>query len=528
VLERSVSTAKRAAMGSSLTRRRFLQAGAAGAVGASLLPAAGCGIDPGGDEAKYNVLLLIIDTVRPDHVGAYGAPVVQTPNLDALAARGLRFDRAFPEAMVTGPARRSIFTSKRIFPFRNHVPHPDLSPLPGWAPITDNEHTWTALLRDAGYFVAQVSDNPHTAHPRSYGPFRLSYDRFASVVGVVAGTEGELKPAESVPLSTVHKWLPPVLRTEASVPKMRSYLANSGEGVDEELACCARVFKEAANMLDDVNGREPFALVVDCFDPHEPWAPPRKYLDLYGDPDYEGPEIGLTNYGLSGYLSREQLRRLRAIYAAELTMTDRWLGHFMDRFYELGLHANTVVLLLSDHGYLLGDRGYVGKVPSETHPELAQVPFIIVHPEGKAAGEAASYFASTHDVGPTLMAMVGVDPPDHLEGVDLSPLLDRKQPREKRDFHYGGVYNSFYIRTDDWCLIADNRGGSRKLYDLASDPSEINNVVDRHPKLAEELYQQVLQSAGGPLPFYTREDLGLVFTLAPERKREPRAPALRR
>ena len=81
-------------------------------------------------------------------------------------------------------------------------------------------------------------------------------------------------------------------------------------------------------------------------------------------------------------------------------MTDRWLGHFMDRFYELGLDENTMIVLLSDHGYLLGERGYTGKVPSQLHPELAQVPFILVHPENKAAGEVTQYFASTHDVGP--------------------------------------------------------------------------------------------------------------------------------
>ena len=117
-------------------------------------------------------------------------------------------------------------------------------------------------------------------------------------------------------------------------------------------------------------------MVVDCFDPHEPWSPPQKYLDLYADPGYEGPG------------DRRHAVRLRAqlhpasccaactpIYAGEVTMTDHWLGHFMDRFYELGLDENTVIVLLSDHGYLLGERGYTGKVPSQLHPELAQVPF---------------------------------------------------------------------------------------------------------------------------------------------------------
>ena len=490
-----------------LSRRRLLQAGAAGAAGAALLPAAGCSSNASGlGDGRQNVIVLIVDSLRPDHVGAYGSPQVQTPNVDALAARGLRFNRAFPEAMVTIPARRSIFTSRRIFPYRDWVPNEELGTSPGWLPIEGNENTFTKALQGEGYWAVQVSDNPHLAFTRAYEPFRKSFDSWRTIVGQV----GFYRPLETVSMELVEQWLPPFLRDERYVPGMRKYLANSGEGVDEELTCAARTFKEAAKMLDDVKGREPFALVVDCFDPHEPWSPPRKYLDLYGDPDYTGPEVGVTRYGLSGYLSKDQLRRLRAVYAAEVTMTDRWLGHFMDRFYELGLDENTVVLMLSDHGYLLGDRGYAGKVPSEMHPELAQVPFVLIHPEGKAAGEVSSHFASTHDVGPTLLSAAGIKPPGYLEGSDLSPLLDGKEPAEKREFHYGGMYNRFYIRTDDWALIADTRGQERKLYDLTLDKFEIHNVVDRYPNVAEELYQQVLESAGGgPLPYYEPEDLGL-------------------
>jgi arylsulfatase A-like enzyme len=146
-----------------LTRRRFIQAGAAGAVGAALLPTAGCSIEESGATGRMNVLLLIIDSLRPDHVGAYGSPQIQTPNVDRLANLGLRFNRAFPEAMVTIPARRSIFTCRRIFPFRHFVPHPELGESPGWLPIDDTKRTFTSVLRDQGYCVAQVSDNPHLA-----------------------------------------------------------------------------------------------------------------------------------------------------------------------------------------------------------------------------------------------------------------------------------------------------------------------------------------------------------------------------
>jgi arylsulfatase A-like enzyme len=161
-----------------------------------------------------------------------------------------------------------------------------------------------------------------------------------------------------------------------------------------------------------------------------------------------------------------------------------------------------VVLLLSDHGYLLGERGYTGKVPSQLHPELAQVPLVIVHPDNRAAGRTSDYFASTHDVGPTLLSMVGIDPPGWMEGTDLSPVMEGGRPAERRDFHYGGMYNRFYIRTDDWVLIGDNRGKERHMYDLRLDPHEHTNVLDKYPKVNEELYRTVLDAAGGPLPYY--------------------------
>ena len=484
-----------------LSRRRFLQAGAAGAVGAALPSVAGCSLDESGSGGPPNVLLLIVDSLRPDHVGAYGpssSSKARTPNVDALAARGLRFDRAFPEAMVTIPARRSIFTTKRIFPFRNFVPNEELGQSPGWLPIDDTEHTFTAEFKRHGYWVAQVSDNPHLGFPRAFAPFRKSFSHWKSIVG----QSGYYRSPESVPLEAVYDWLPGPLRDERYVPGMRKYLANSGAGLREEETCCARTFMNAADTLREARLKQPFCLTVDCFDPHEPWSPTKKYIDMYADPEYSGPNIGVTQYGFARNFTPELFRHLRAIYAAEVTMTDRWLGHFMQRFYELGLHENTVIVLLSDHGYLLGERGYTGKVPSQLHPELAQVPFILVHPDERAAGRSSRYFSSTHDVGPTLLSMAGIPPPAWMEGTDLSPVLDGGQPRERRDFHYGGMYNRFYIRTDDWVLIGDNQGNERTLHDLQRDPAELVNVVEEHPGVSAELYRTILDAAGGPLPYY--------------------------
>jgi len=482
-----------------LSRRGFLQAGAAGAAGATLLGAAGCGLDPRDSDEQLNVLLLIVDSLRPDHVGAYGSPRIKTPTIDGLAAQGLRFNRAFPEAMVTIPARRSIFTGRRIFPYRDFVPNEELGTSPGWLPIErPDKTTFTSVLQDAGYWTAQVSDNPHLAFTKAYEPFRKTFDRWETVVG----QSGFINPPESVSIETVNRWLPPTLRDGRYTPGMRKYLANTGAGEDEEQTCAARVYKKAAEVLDDALLRQPFCLTVDCFDPHEPWSPPRKYIDMYGDPDYQGSEIGVTRYGSSDYLTEDEIRRLHAVYAAEVTMTDQWLGTFLEAFRDKGLDENTAIVFLSDHGYLLGERGLTGKVPSQLHPELAQVPFILILPDGRAAGEVSYQFASTHDVAPTVLSMVGVDRPGWMQGIDLSPLLDGERVSDPRPYHYGGMYNRFYIRTDDWLLIGDNRGQERSMYDLTQDPHEFFDVVKDHPKLSEELYQQVLSAAGGPLPYY--------------------------
>jgi arylsulfatase A-like enzyme len=507
--------------GPRLSRRRLLQAAGVAGAGAALPLAAGCGIgdDAAGDGGEpENVVLIVIDSLRPDFVGAYGAPRVQTPNLDGLFAKGLRFNRAFPEALVTVPARRSIFTGQRIFPYRDFEPVADLGVSPGWEAIANLDQTLMKALKDAGYRTIQVTDNPHTGFTQTYKPFRLAWDTFISIKGFT----GTRNPPETVSDAEVRRWLPRALRdNERYFEGMKKNLANTGYGREDSEGNAARVFDEASRQLDAAaRTGDRFALVVDCFDPHEPWSAPKEYIDLYGDPDYEGPEVGVIDYGRADYMSLDERRRAYANYAAAVTRTDRWLGTFLDRFDELGLADNTAIVMLSDHGVLLGERGWVGKIPGELHPELAQVPFTIVHPGGKRAGESSEYFASTHDVAPTVLSLLGIDQPRWMNGADLTPLLDGGQA-EERPFHYGGMYNRFFVRTDRWVLLGDTLGGNRQLFDLTLDPGEWRDVAEASPanrRLAEELYQQVLEATGGgPLPYYDDEKLQRQLTAARER-----------
>ena len=149
---------------------------------------------------------------------------------------------------------------------------------------------------------------------------------------------------------------------------------------------------------------------------------------------------------------------MRQLYAAEVTLVDVWLGRFLDRLENLGLADNTLVVLVSDHGVLLGEHGWVGKRYSEMHQELSHVPVAMRHPAGKAKGRTTRLLRLHARHRPDgALGMLGVDEPRGMNGADLSSLLDGRQPRKKRSYRTAS-YNTYVSAGDDrWLLIADNQ-----------------------------------------------------------------------
>jgi arylsulfatase A-like enzyme len=195
------------------------------------------------------------------------------------------------------------------------------------------------------------------------------------------------------------------------------------------------------------------------------------------------------------------LERLRVLYAAEVAMTDHWLGKLLERLRRLSLERDTVIVLVSDHGVQLGEHGWVGKISTALHSELINVPLVIVDPRGRQAGARTSYFTSTHDLAPTILAMAGVAVPTDMEGADLSRLFSGRTP-PKRSFAYGGWSDSHYLRSDRWAYISDNGFQRPQLYDLAEDVHEARDVAAQHPDVVRELAGLVRERAGGSLPVY--------------------------
>ena len=472
------------------TRRAFLASTAAAALAPYL-----DGVAAAAGGGRPNVVLVIVDTLRADYVGAYGGRAY-TPNIDALAARGVRYTRFFPEAMATVPARRSILTGRRVWPFRGWHRYPSLRNTPGWQPIDDPATTFTSALRRAGYWTGYVTDNPYLGYSPHYQPFRDSFNHFWRIGGVL----GRSAPVGTVTPAQLHHWLIPELRVPSVIGRQRRYLAAGGYANDESRSWAARVFSRAADTLTHAAARQPFALVADTFEPHEPWTPPRHYTEMYGTRDHRGPEPSTALYlRTDDWLSKRRqapvLERMRDLYAAEITMTDHWLGVFLERLRWLGLETNTVIALVADHGILLGDHGWTGKVAAMLHPPLTRVPFILVDPASGRRGETSDRLAQTHDVGTTLLSAAGVRAPAGMDGLDL-------RGRRRRHLAYGGYANWHYARTAELAFISTNRGRGRGLYDLDRDPGERHNLARRHPKKIDELYRTVVDRAGGRLPVY--------------------------
>jgi arylsulfatase A-like enzyme len=257
---------------------------------------------------------------------------------------------------------------------------------------------------------------------------------------------------------------------------MRQYFANTAYREGEEDYFAPQVFGRASAWLDGVKDTgNPFFMVIDSFDPHEPWDPPEEYVALY-DEGYEGKEPYAPVYGSGDYLEERELERMKALYAAEVTMVDKWFGHFMDKLSELGLMDDTLVLLASDHGVAFGEHGTIGKPPYALWPEVTDVPFIIRHPEGKKAGDESGYRASTHDIAPTVLGLLGLGSPYEMDGEDLAPIFDDGEIPE-RPYIAGGVHDYAFARDDDYALICRGSGGGAKLYDLHEDPGQQNDIA---------------------------------------------------
>ncbi|MHB0935934.1 MAG: sulfatase [Armatimonadota bacterium] len=445
-----------------------------------------------------NIILVVSDTLRTAELGCYGSTRVQTPNLDAFARRAVRFTRAFPESLPTIPVRRALHTGRRCYPFRDYRPVKwDIVYLPGWQAMDNEEDTLAENLAAAGYQTGFVTDTlPYFAPGFNFqrGFWQWEYirgqqqDRWRSPFSVP--DERLARYGANPARSNIHGLVP-------------MHLANTAHVRDEADTSTARTFAWAQRFLEDNRDGQPFYLLVDCFDPHEPWEAPEAYYRLYGDPNYTGRRIvhcGYAPVDQLGY-TEEEVAYVYAQYCGLVTLVDAWFGKLMATLDALGLADNTAVLVVSDHGTNFCDnpRRVIGKPDNAMYPGVMRLPCLARLPGEPGAGTACDELIYNLDLAATVYDLAGVAPAA-VDGQSLRPLLTGGGSWRRRDYVTCRYNHSLCYIDDNAWVLANIDGESREVFDLTADP-DCRRVIDDDSR-ARRAWDRLRADAAGPFPDY--------------------------
>ena len=410
-------------------------------------------------DSAPNVLLITIDDLRCE-TGCYGKPWVQTPNIDSLAKRGMRFDRAYVQAAFCNPSRTSFLTGlrpdstgvldNRTF-FRDKLP--DVVTLP-------------QLFKENGYYTMRVGKIFHGTKsmedPKAW--HKAIYPR-----GTERGRQGEGRNLTD----GVINWC----------------WWRAAEGDDEDQPDGQNA-TEAVRFLKGKHDR-PFFLAVGMYKPHDPFVAPKKYfepypfdkLKLYRDPSDRSADLAHAvpngwKVVFDKFTDQKRLEFLRAYYAGT-TFIDAQIGRVLTALEESGQADNTIIVCISDHGYHLGERGWWNK---NTLFELtARTPMIVYVPGMKGMGVPCSRLVEFVDIFPTLTELCKITPPPGLQGRSFAPLLeDPQQPWKPAAYTQlvRGRIDGRAVCTDRYRYIEwDGGREGTELYDHASDPGEYHNLA---------------------------------------------------
>jgi len=422
-----------------------------------------------------NIIVIVSDTFRKDHLGCYGNKNIFTPSLDKFAESCIQFNNAYAASFPTMPNRADLLTGKFTFTYLD------------WGPLPSKERLLTEVLQKAGYTTVAVVDNPFFVR-EGYG-----YDR-------------GFQDFEWIPGQRIKEWV----KQRARICKDRRY---------EEDYFAPKTMSIAEKLLERYY-KERFFFYIDTWDPHEPWDPPIWYVKRYY-PRYVGQVITpcYGNWQKCG-LEKREVEIAHACYCSEITMVDHWIGRLLRKIEYMGLLDNTIIVFTSDHGFYFGEHGYFGKfiladsenwAYSPLFQEITRIPLLIYVPGLQPRQIEA--IVQPPDLLPTLLELVGVEFPGEIQGRSFASILKGEKevfrdfaitspplcnPGEKTSKVVDGLGRGVKeplpvtISTQEWTLIYSMEGYPAELYDLRKDPTESQNILDENFEVARELHSRFI------------------------------------
>jgi uncharacterized sulfatase len=403
------------------------------------------------------VLFIVADDLNAD-INCYGQPIAVTPNIDRLATRGIRFDRAYAQYALCNPSRSSFLSG--CLPDRTGVIEQDgrvREALPEAIFLPQ-------LFRQAGYHTAARGKIHHGGLID-----KPSWDEYDDAKG---------NDPQEVAEAKIRKG------NDDRSPRWATLEGNGEKSADGTHTA------EIARLLEEKSaGDAPFFLALGLHKPHVPWTAPRKHFDLYPPArmplrellvPQDAPQIALETEWPRGTRSNTPQEALAACLAC-VSFTDSNVGAVMSQLDRLKLWPTTVVVFMSDHGFHLGDHGLWSK--KTLFEQSLHVPLIVVHPDGRNAGRTCRRTVELIDVYPTLAELCGLTAPSGLDGRSLRPLLDEPEAAWDHDarsvvMHSGTMGRS--IRTERWRYTEWDEGRAGvELYDHDLDPLETHNLAGR-------------------------------------------------
>jgi len=427
------------------------------------------------ENGLVNVMVICLDTLRCDALGCHNPEWVQTPHIDRFVANATWFTEARCGSFPTIPQRVDAYTGDVQWPRR------------GWVGIEPEGPKLPVLLREAGYYTALVLD---TANNVKTGLHEY-YDEYHFI-------EKDVDDG--------------VTRDMIEFPVPRENLRQNGVGYMNDRVrwshyrhetdwFVARTMLRACEWLEENARRDKFFLWVDTFEIHEDWMPPAYYLHLYEE-GYDGLDYTYPNYGYTDIYQPAELNHLRACYAGEVTLTDRWVGHLLRQIEIMGLFENTCVILTSDHGMYIGEHDRAGKHtvdpddPWPIYDTVAKVPVLVWTPFSNAPKNIRALVQSA-DIMPTVLDMCDLTKPKTL-GKSWLPLL-----KGEAVTCHDAVYTSCHsgngpgridylpshitVTTERCTAIFGRPPHTPELYDRTFDPGQLRNIAERHPDVVETL-----------------------------------------